>query len=63
VNIADITALVDWMFRGGPFPLYPFWRGNMDGNYQYNIADVTYLVVYLFQDGPAPQVGPTWIRP
>jgi len=63
VGIADLTALVDWMFRGGLPPRYPFWRGNMDGSYRYNVADLTYLVAYLFRGGPSPEFGPTWIRP
>ncbi|MEW5993557.1 MAG: hypothetical protein AB1744_04085 [Candidatus Zixiibacteriota bacterium] len=63
VNIADLTALVDWLFRGGPPSSYPFWRGNVDGSYQVNVADITYMVAYLFLSGPRPLVGPTWIRP
>ncbi len=67
VDVADLTALVDRLFRGGPPPRYPFWRGNMDGiiglGGAIDVADLTYLVAYLFQGGPAPQIGPTWTRP
>ncbi len=62
-DIADLTDLVDWLFRGGNPPRYPFWRGNIDGNEAYNVADVTYFVRYLFSGGPAPQVGATWVMP
>lgn len=63
VNIADLTALVDWIFKGGAPPRYPFWRANTDGSYAYNVVDITRLADYLYRNGSPPEIGPTWIRP
>jgi len=59
INIADLTYLVDYLFRGGlPPPCMP--EGNIDGDEdgQVNVADLTYLVSYLFRGGEAPT--PCW---
>lgn len=52
VNIADLTYLVDYMFRGGPPP--DPRGGDVDGDGSVTVADITYLVDYLFRDGPPP---------
>jgi len=57
VNIADLTYLVGYLFRGGPAPCVmnaADCNGSCTGP---NIADLTYLVSYLFQGGPAPVCG------
>jgi hypothetical protein len=56
VNIADLTYLIDYFFRGGPAP-YPLFVSDMNGVCNVNIADLTYLVDYLFKGGPPPKAG------
>ncbi len=66
VDVADLTAFIDWLFKTGEPPLYPFWRGDFDGasgpGGPFDIADLSYMVDYLFRGGPPPVVGKTWIR-
>ncbi len=57
VNIADLTYLVDYLFRGGPAPPC-FEEGDVNGDGDINVADLTYLVDYLFRGGPAPSPCP-----
>ena len=58
-NVADLTYLVDYLFRGGPAPLCPE-EGNVNGdlNEDINVADLTYLVDFLFRGGPPPPACP-----
>lgn len=58
-NVADLTYLVSFLFRGGPAPV-PLWVGNVNcvGSDEPNVADLTYLVSFLFRGGPAPCMGP-----
>ncbi len=52
-NVADLTYLVAYLFRGGfgsPCPE----EGDVDGSGSINVAEVTYLVIYLFGGGPPP---------
>jgi hypothetical protein len=61
VNIADLTYLVDYLFRSGtPPPCLGEGNVNGDGGTEetVNVADLTYLVDYLFRAGPAPV--PCW---
>ncbi len=59
VNVADLTYLVDYLFRGGPPPPCTE-EGNVNGDpgEQINVADLTYLVDYLFRGGPPPPACP-----
>ena len=63
VNVADLTGLVDWLFRGGTPPRYPAWRANTDGDSRFNVSDITHLVAYLFNGGEAPRIGSNWLMP
>lgn len=56
-NVADLTYLVDYLFRGGTAPPC-FEEGDVDGDGSINVADLTYLVDFLFRGGPAPQPCP-----
>ena len=55
VNIADLTYLVSYLFRGGPAPV-PLAAGNVNcqGGDAPNVADLTWLVTYLFRGGAGP---------
>ncbi len=57
VNVADVTYLVDYLFRGGPPPPCPE-EGDVNGDGNTNVADLTYLVDYLFRGGPQPPPCP-----
>jgi hypothetical protein len=59
VGIADLTYLVDYLFRGGPEPPC-LEEANVDGDplELIAIADLTYLVDYLFRGGPQPPPCP-----
>ncbi len=52
-DVADLTALVDYLFRFGPAP-DPLWIGNIDAEDDINVVDLSYLVDYLFRFGPYP---------
>ncbi len=53
-NVADLTYLVDYVFKGGPPPPV-FSAGDVDGSGEINVADLTYLVDYVFKGGPEPE--------
>jgi hypothetical protein len=58
INVADVTYLVDYLFREGPEPV-PFLAGDCNSDDLVNVVDLTYLVNYLFRGGPAPCATPT----
>lgn len=58
-DIADLVALVNYMFQEGSLPCL----GNADVNSTgrtLDIADLVSLVAYMFQSGPAPLPCPTF---
>ncbi len=57
INVADLTYLVNYLFKGG-YPPPCDEEGDVDGGGDINVADITYLVNYLFQSGPAPAACP-----
>ena len=51
IDIADLTAIVDYLFAGGSVDM----RGaDVNGNGLVQIDDITYLVEYFFNGGPPP---------
>jgi hypothetical protein len=52
-DIADLTFLVQYMFKGGPEPI-PLIAGSVNCDQEVDISDLTYLVNYMFKSGPAP---------
>ncbi len=57
INVADLTYLVNYLFKGGPVP-FCMDEGNINALAQIDVADITYLVNYLFRAGPVPPVCP-----
>ncbi len=56
-NIADLTYLIGFLFRGGPAPASlasSDLNGSGGGASSIDIADVTYLVAFLFRAGLSP---------
>ncbi len=53
VDIADLVALVEFSFSGGPAP-DPLELGDVNGDSSVDIGDVVYLVEYMFAGGPPP---------
>ncbi len=53
VNVADLTYMVNFLFKGGPEP-QPMEAGDVDCQPGVNVADLTYMVNFLFKGGPEP---------
>ncbi len=51
-NVADLSYLIDYLWKGGPEPPN-MWSANVDGNNGVNVADLSYFVDYLFKGGSA----------
>ncbi len=56
VNIADLTFLVDFLFRGGAAPVN-LNTADVNSSCDVNVGDLTYLVDYQYRDGAAPTAG------
>lgn len=56
VNVGDVVALVNYLYRGGA-PPDSLHLADVNGDCEINVADVVYLVNYLYRGGPAPQQG------
>ena len=57
IDVADLSYLVDYLFRGGPEPVcQPTADCNASGGT--DVADLSYLVDYLFRGGPPPVACP-----
>jgi hypothetical protein len=61
LNLADVTCIINWLYKNGPEPRWPGWRANADGDQTYNILDAAYILNYLYRDGPRPRMGPRWL--
>ncbi len=57
LNVADLTFLVNYLFKGGSAPICSE-EGDVNGDGGINVADLTYLVNYLFKGGAAPPACP-----
>ena len=53
VDIADLTYLVNYMFKKGWPPVIEA-AAQMDGQGGVDVSDLTYLVKYMFKQGPPP---------
>ena len=56
-NVADLTFLVNYLFRAGAQPSCPA-EADIDSSGEINVADLTYFVSYLFSGGPMPSDCP-----
>jgi bacillopeptidase F len=54
INSADVTYLINYLFKGGPPPVLCVEAGDANCNGVVNIADIVYLINYLFKGGPPP---------
>lgn len=54
INVADLTYLIAFLFRGGPEPVPVLLNADVNCQRDVNVADLTYLIAYLFRGGPAP---------
>jgi hypothetical protein len=58
INVADLTYMVNFKWKGGPWPPC-LDEADVDGDGRTAlITDVTYLVDYLFRSGPPPPPCP-----
>jgi hypothetical protein len=53
-NILDITAIVLFLYQGGPMP-EPYFIGDVDGSGVVNILDITFFIEFLYLGGPPLQ--------
>ncbi len=53
INVADITAMVGWLFRGFD-TIVSLQAGDATSDFVLNVNDLNYLVDYLFRNGPPP---------
>ncbi len=56
LNVADLTYLVEWLFKGGPAPVI-MNSADVNASCSHDVDDLTYLVAFLFQSGPTPLPG------
>jgi len=52
INLLDIVYLIDYLYKGGPAPVFYCGDVNVDG--VINLLDIAYLIAYLYQGGPPP---------
>jgi hypothetical protein len=56
VNVGDVVALVNYLYKGGP-PPKSLNQADVNGDCLVDVGDVVYLVNYLYKSGPAPVQG------
>lgn len=58
IDVADLTTLVDFLFRHGAPPQPVMESGDFDCDGMVNVADITAIVEFLFQIGGPPPCNP-----
>jgi hypothetical protein len=53
ISLSDIVYLINYLFKGGPSPLY-YNTGDVNCDGKVSLSDVVYLINYLFKSGPPP---------
>jgi len=56
VNVADLVAMVDYIFKGGPEPV-KMNSGDVNADCVIIVDDLVYMVDYIFKGGPDPVWG------
>lgn len=54
VNIGDVVALIDFIFRDGLDPVYGYCHGDVNADGLTNIGDAVALIGYIFRGGAPP---------
>jgi serine protease len=54
ITAADVTYLVNFLFKLGPIPLPVLEMGDVDCDGDVTVSDIVYLIAYLFKGGPKP---------
>jgi hypothetical protein len=54
VTPADIIYIVNYVFKGGPYPAPCAGAADMNCNGEISAADIIYIVNYVFRAGPDP---------
>jgi hypothetical protein len=57
INILDITFLINYIYKGGPPPVYPH-LADVNNSGEINILDITYLINYVYKGGAVPTCPP-----
>jgi len=53
INVGDAVYLINYIFRGGPLPVFPP-EGDVNCDSKTNVGDAVYIINYVFRGGPAP---------
>jgi hypothetical protein len=51
VDVVDVTAMINYLFKGSNLPPHPFWRGDANGDCNVSLSDIVKLIDYLFKSG------------
>ncbi len=54
INLSDIIFLINYIFKGGPAPQFPF-MGTANEDCNTDLQDIMVLVNYIFKGGPEPK--------
>ena len=56
VDIADVWALVNYLFTDGPAP-EQLGLADIDGSCRVDVSDLASYVLFMFHEGSPPQLG------